>query len=134
MYNAQLLSTRIRKMVKEKGLLQKEMLSACELNENSLNQISDKKGLSSFSLAKIADYLDCSTDYLLGRVNVPNGTYFITGDNNVQVNGNNSPTTVNNSEHKQQDTMVEEFIQIFEKLNFADKLAVMDFAMSKANK
>lgn len=92
MYNSQILSTRIRKMVKEKGFVQKEMLSSCELNENSLNQMSDKKGLSSFSLAKIADYLDCSVDYLLGRTENPqvNSSNHITtgniqGDNNANI-------------------------------------------------
>lgn len=43
----------------------------CELNINTLSQISEKKGISSFSLAKIADYLDCSVDYLLGRTDIP---------------------------------------------------------------
>lgn len=67
MYTAQELATRIRNKVKEKGIVQKEMLKSCDLNENSLNQMSDKKGISSFSLAKIADILECSVDYLLGR-------------------------------------------------------------------
>ena len=49
----------------------KDILSACDLNINSLSQMSDKKGLSSFSLGKIADYLDCSVDYLLGRTDNP---------------------------------------------------------------
>ena len=46
------------------------MLLDCDLNINSISQISDKKELSSFSLAKIADYLNCSVDYLLGRTDV----------------------------------------------------------------
>lgn len=47
MYNSQILCNRIRKLVKEKEIVQKEMLKNCGLNENALNQMSDKKGLSS---------------------------------------------------------------------------------------
>ena len=72
MYNAQNLTSNIRSKVKEKGIIQKDMLKECGLNENSLNQMSDKKGISSFSLAKIADILECSVDSLLGRDNYEN--------------------------------------------------------------
>lgn len=71
MYNAQNLVQRIKNRAKEKNVLIKTMLSECELSVNAISQISDKKGLSSFSLAKIADYLDCSVDYLLGRTDNP---------------------------------------------------------------
>lgn len=67
MYYSHILVDRIKLQAKIKNVLVKDMLPACDLNVNALNQITDKKGLSSFSLAKIADYLDCSTDYLLGR-------------------------------------------------------------------
>lgn len=67
MYNSQEMVSRIKQLARERGILVKDLLSACDLNANTLNQISDKKGLSSFSLAKIADYLDCTVDYLLGR-------------------------------------------------------------------
>ena len=72
MYNAQNLTSNMRSKVKEKGIIQKDMLKECGLNENSLNQMSDKKGISSFSLAKIADILECSVDSLLGRDNYEN--------------------------------------------------------------
>jgi hypothetical protein len=47
------------------------MLVDCELGANAIQQINDTKGMASFSLAKIADYLDCSVDYLLGRTDNP---------------------------------------------------------------
>lgn len=67
MYNAQNLVYHIKQKAKQKNIYIKDMLEACDLNINALSQISDKKGLSSFSLARIADYLDCSVDSLLGR-------------------------------------------------------------------
>ncbi len=71
MYSAEALSNRIKALARERGVMLKDILSSCDLNINSLSQMSDKKGLSSFSLAKIADYLDCSVDYLLGRTENP---------------------------------------------------------------
>ena len=41
------------------------------------------------NLAKIADYLDCSVDYLLGRVDTPNGTYSINNNTNISGTQNN---------------------------------------------
>ena len=49
-----------------------QMLIECSLGVNAIRQINDTKGMASFSLAKIADYLDCSVDYLLGRTDNPN--------------------------------------------------------------
>ncbi len=71
MYNSQELIIRIKERSKYKGILIRDVLSACDLNINTINQISDKKGVSCFSLARIADYLDCSIDYLLGRTDEP---------------------------------------------------------------
>lgn len=71
MYNAQILVQRIKARAKEKNVLIRDMLSVCGLSINAISQITDKKGLSSFSLARIADYLDCSVDYLLGRTDNP---------------------------------------------------------------
>lgn len=71
MYTSQELVNRIKEVSKSKNILIKTLLTECQLNVNTLNQLSEKKGLSSFSLARIADYLDCSVDYLLGRTDVP---------------------------------------------------------------
>lgn len=70
MYNSQELTKRIKGVAKEKNILIRDMLLDCELSINTVSQISDKKGLSSFSLARIADYLDVSVDYLLGRTDI----------------------------------------------------------------
>ncbi len=67
MYKAQTVVERVQFLIKEQGLTQKDVLKNCDISENALNQMTDKKGISSFSLAKIADYLNCSVDYLLGR-------------------------------------------------------------------
>ena len=43
----------------------------CIKSEAILRQKSDKKGISCFSLARIADYLDVPVDYLIGRTDKP---------------------------------------------------------------
>ena len=92
MYTAQILSARIKKQAKNKEVQLKDLLEQCDLNVNSINQMSDKKGLSSFSLAKIADRLETTTDYLLGRSDNPemiavsdNTQNNVNGNNNIQV-------------------------------------------------
>ena len=64
MYSAEEIAKKINLILKDKGLSQKEMLEACELNKNTVNSIPRAD-----NLAKIADYLGCSVDYLLGREN-----------------------------------------------------------------
>lgn len=71
MYNAEFLSDRIKLRARARGVMLKEMLVELDLNINTISQITDKKGLACFSLARIADYLGCSMDYLLGRTDVP---------------------------------------------------------------
>ena len=72
MYKAEITRERIKSLCKEKSIKIETLLSACDLGINAIRQINDKKGMSSFSLAKIADYLDCSVDYLLGRTDNTN--------------------------------------------------------------
>ena len=71
MYSAQITKDRIKRTCSSTKTNMSSMLSACELGDNAIRQISDTKGMASFSLAKIADYLNCSVDYLLGRTDDP---------------------------------------------------------------
>lgn len=131
MYTAQITINRIQSLIKEKGLTQKNVLADCGINENTLKRMTDNKGISSFYLAKIADYLDCSVDYLLGRTNSPNGSY-VNGDNSVQNVGNNSSVTITDTQ--KQDTLTDEFIEIFGELNFTEKVKVMNFVADMIKK
>ncbi len=71
MYNAQETKIRIKTLCKSKKINMETVLENCELGVNAIRQINDKKGMASYSLARIADYLDCSVDYLLGRTDNP---------------------------------------------------------------
>ncbi len=73
MYIQQEVVSRIKLMARSRNILIKEMLVSCELNKNTLSSMSSRGSwIYANSLAKIADYLDCSVDYLLGRTDNPN--------------------------------------------------------------
>ena len=71
MYFAQTTKERIKLVCKKRNINAKQMLSDCSLGANAIQQINDTNGMASFSLAKIADYLGVSVDYLLGRTDNP---------------------------------------------------------------
>lgn len=134
-YTAQMTKERVKSLCKNKKINMEQMLIECSLGVNAIRQINDTKGMASFSLAKIADYLDCSVDYLLGRTDNPN----INGNSVIQssniVNGNNgdhSPLTV--TETEQQDEMIKELIKAFQSMSFTDKMEIMNAVLEKTKK
>lgn len=72
MHNSQELAITIKALAKSKKISIGKMLSDCELNKNSLSTMQSGGYLPRVeTLALIADYLDCSVDYLLGRTDNP---------------------------------------------------------------
>ena len=71
MHSAQELSQCIKARARKMNISLKAPTDDCGLGVNALNQLTDKKGLSCFALARIADYLDVSVDFLLGRTDNP---------------------------------------------------------------
>lgn len=70
MYNSQDIANRIKATAKSKSISLKTMLSDCGLGINLISHLSKGQAVTYVNLAKIADYLDCSVDYLLGRTDV----------------------------------------------------------------
>lgn len=63
----------IKEVAKNKGISVKTMLEECGLNKNLLSSMTTRLSWpQANNLARIADYLDCSVDYLLGRTSDPN--------------------------------------------------------------
>ena len=72
MHNSQEVANIIKAFAKSKGISTGVMLSDCDLNKNSLSTMKSGGYLPrAETLVKIADYLDCSVDYLLGRTDNP---------------------------------------------------------------
>ncbi len=71
MYNAQTTADVIKKMLIDKKTTAKNMCEQCNLGINTISNIrrGDVKSIETFYI--IADYLDCSVDYLLGRTDNP---------------------------------------------------------------
>ena len=73
MYNSNNVAERINFTLKAKNIQQKIMLEECHLHPNTISSMLSRGSMiKADSLAKIADYLDVSVDYLLGRTNYPN--------------------------------------------------------------
>ena len=71
MYNSKEIAERIKKRTKEQGKTLHEVLTECELGINTVSKISSGTDILTLNFAKIADCLDCSVDYLLGRTEDP---------------------------------------------------------------
>lgn len=67
MYEASIIAENIKKTAKASNIQLKDMLLDLSLNKNTLSNMYNGSMLKGDSLARIADYLDVSVDYLLGR-------------------------------------------------------------------
>lgn len=64
------LQERVKTIAKERGESLKDVSKACGLGVNALYQ---SDNLTGNALLKLAEYLDCSVDYILGRTSYMNG-------------------------------------------------------------
>ena len=71
LYNSLNIAELIKARSKSQGISLKDMLRELELGSNTLSHMRHGRMIASDSLARIADYLDCSVDYLLGRTDNP---------------------------------------------------------------
>ena len=71
MYVTQDIANRIKSRLKSQHINMKEMLSDLDMGINAISEFAKGKQMSCIALARIADYLNCSVDYLLGRTDNP---------------------------------------------------------------
>ncbi len=107
MYDTQNIAFVIKKTAKEKDISIKQLLDDCQLNINTISELSKGKQISYLSFAKIADYLDVSVDYLLGRTEDPEKRY---------------------------DATINQAAEAFSKLSFSDKAKVMNLIVELSEK
>lgn len=70
MYIAQETADRISYIAKSKNISVGKMLEECQLNKNTLSSMRSRGSwIQTNNIAKIADYLGVSVDYLIGRSN-----------------------------------------------------------------
>lgn len=98
MYDEQETAFIIKQTAKAKNITIKQLLENCNLSINTVSELSKGKRMSYISFAKIADALDCSMDYLMGRTDNPEVTYnnhALSGDGGVAVAGGTNITISN---------------------------------------
>lgn len=71
MYNSKEIADRIRSRTKEQGKTLRGLLDECGLGINTVSKIAGGSDITTRHFARIADSLDCSVDYLLGRTDNP---------------------------------------------------------------
>lgn len=71
MYISSNIALKIKELAKAQGVVIKNMLTECDLGLNTMANLKTSMPKAD-SLAKIADYLNCSVDYLMGRTNIIN--------------------------------------------------------------
>ncbi|MDE5768678.1 MAG: hypothetical protein K2H82_04755 [Oscillospiraceae bacterium] len=136
MYNSQEIAKRIKIKAKEKKITINQLLLACGLGKNTIVKMGNGTDILSQNLAKIADYLEISVDYLLGRKDTPEitgGIHISSGDGGVSSMGDDANITVSNGIANGIDATTEEFAKVFSRLNLDDKFEVMQLLMQKKN-
>lgn len=71
MYDSQTIASRIKERTKAQGRTLREVLAQSNMSINTVSNINNGRDINSKHLAQIADTLDCSVDYLLGRTDNP---------------------------------------------------------------
>lgn len=71
MFNNAETAKRIKSYAKLQRIAMKTMLTDLELGINLISHLANGQNITANNLARIADYLDCSVDYLLGRTDNP---------------------------------------------------------------
>lgn len=109
-----------------------------DITGNKGNLPTWKKGnINTTSLIKLTEYFDVSADYLLGRTDNPKESVIKSGDITGNHNsGNTGAVTIESNSHDapEIDKFTAEFLKRFEKLDFDDKLEIMNLTTQKLKK
>ena len=71
MDNSQEIAARIKLRAKQQNISVNQLLLNCGLGKNTISKMSTGTDILTQNFAKIAETLDCSADYLLGRTDNP---------------------------------------------------------------
>jgi transcriptional regulator with XRE-family HTH domain len=106
---------RIRTLRVRKGLSQKELAERIGIREATLSRYeNDKRAYQWGSLIKLADELDTSTDYLLGRTNISIPIHSLISDGDPSRNGLPFLEAYSKLDPDDQNLMMERLLTIYE--------------------
>lgn len=127
MYYSSDIAQKIKLLAKNKNVSVKQMLEDLNLGFNMLTNM--KKSMpKADNIALIADYLDCSVDYLLGRTDQPSNTASITGNKNVIQQGSISNSPVNFNTNAPLNEIETELINILRTFTVKQKMKLLTYA------
>lgn len=132
MYNSNEVARKIKSVAKTKNVTVSEILRTAGLGINTLSNMRVSMPKAD-NLAKIADCLGCSVDYLLDRDNYSN----IEGNGNVVQQGqiHNSPVTIGGISSRCLTEQEQEILRIFNNLSVKEKaelfLKICDYEKNK---
>lgn len=136
MYNCVTVSTRIKTLAKSKKIPLKAMLSELGLGVNLISQVANGQNITSANLTSIADYLDCSVDYLLGRidnpehVNISQGNYVNNSSvNTIAQNYGQGTQTVKEAASSSPSDECTELLRIYTALPFRQRVELLNVAL-----
>ncbi len=132
MNNTQEIAQRIKETAQLKKIKIKELLELSGIkNINAISELSKGQHMSCISLGNIANVLDVSTDYLLGRTDKPNTINADIKTGNIGDNCNNNNNSINISGQRKLDEMSEELLKRFNELPFDEKLEVFNYIKNR---
>lgn len=132
MYEPNNIAERINFILKSKSIRQKTMLENCGLSKNTISSMLSRGSmLKADNLAVIADYLDCSVDYLLGRETANESTNISHVSNSVVMHTNRgNHVSISNgasNSDNQLSEQEEELVRTFRTLDMRRKTTALTF-------
>lgn len=139
MYNSQEIALRIKSQAKLSDIKLKTMLADLGLGINIVSHLAKGQDLSYCNLAKIADYLGCSVDYLLGRTDNPQAHMNSSSVSVGNVSGNSGAIGVGNVVNStEKNTAINQqtaaLLETFNKLTPVEQAKVLVYADELTNK
>lgn len=128
MYNQQEIAIKIKNVAKERKIPIKILLDKCDLNINYISDLSKGNDTMISNIYKIADYLEVSIDYLLGRSEQPAQTI-----NNQESNKGIQANTYNAGTGEIDETS-KELLEQFRKLSLKNKGKIINEICEMAEK
>lgn len=135
MYNSYEISNVIKLSAQNKNVTVKKLLEDCNINKGFIYDLEHKLTYPSCDkVARIADYLDCSVDYLLGRTNEPSLTANIINgnitDSAVVQDSHHNNVTINGSSERKLTDEETELLRLFNFLDVRRRTKILDLAFT----
>lgn len=136
-FDNSILISRITSMCEVRGTSINKMLLESGAGTSTVDNLKKGSAPTVDKLVKIADRLETTTDYLLGRSDIPNMNISVTQTDSIIESSqigvvNNTPERT--APVKELDEMTTELVKAFKSLSFKDKMEIMNAVMKKSQK